>query len=207
MSAGQFLYPEMRRGLSLVALAGFVVATLFLAGAIHITTILLVPEVAGSDGWSRLAQFAGEGKFVEVPTDGSNAAGVTGLDPLFLNGACGIDVGDNPAAISLDAGGLFWSLALYDPQGTITFSLNDRTASEGQMRMLVATPEQNAELKQASQPADDQTIVVETQSDELIALLRVFAPTASARRSAGRVLEQAGCARAPIDAGDSTSGG
>jgi len=60
--------------------------------------------------------------------------------------------------------------------------------------MLVATAEQNADLKQASQPDDDQTIVVEAQSDELIALLRIFAPTASARRNAARILEQAGCA-------------
>jgi len=123
VSAGQFLYPQTRRSVSPMALAGFAVATLFLAGAIHISTILLVPEVAQSDGWSRLAGFAGEGKFAEVPTDGSNAAGVTGLDPLFLNGACGIDLSDNPAAISLEASGLFWSLALYDAQGTITFSL------------------------------------------------------------------------------------
>jgi uncharacterized membrane protein len=206
MSADHFLYPELRRGLSLTAMAGFLVATLFLAGAIHITTILLVPQVAESDGWSRLAQFAGEGKFVEVPTDGSNTSGVTGLDPLFLNGACGIDLGDNPAAISLDASGLFWSLALYDPQGTITFSLNDRTATEGRMQMLVVDAALGVPVQPAS-PQGDDTIVVEAHSERLIALLRLFAPTPSARREAGRILARAGCAPSPAAAPGAGSAG
>jgi uncharacterized membrane protein len=190
-----------------MAIAAFVVGTLCLAGAVHISTILLVPEVAEADGWSRLAAVAGERKFAEIRDGGSGAGAVPGLDPMFLNGACSIDLSENPAAISLEARGLFWSLALYDPQGTITFSLNDRTATEGRMRMLVVDAAQNAELEQSLRPEDDQTIVVEAESDRLIALLRLFAPTPSARRGAASILEQAGCAPASIEAESPASGG
>ena len=39
---------------------------LLLAGAIHISTILLVPRFAETDGWSRLAPLAGTDRFREI---------------------------------------------------------------------------------------------------------------------------------------------
>ena len=54
-----------------------------------------------------------------------------------MNGACRLDLGEAPAGIAVDARDRFWSLALYDPKGTIIFSLNDRTAVEGRLDMIV----------------------------------------------------------------------
>jgi hypothetical protein len=95
MSAATMFAALPRFRFPLGAVAIFVAATLFLSGAVHICTILLIPMVAETDGWSRLAAFAGEDEFVEVraPAPGPAAAGaapatVAGLDPLFVTGAC-----------------------------------------------------------------------------------------------------------------------
>ena len=45
----------------LAELATFLGGVLFLAGAIHILAILLVPALAERDGWSRLVAFGGTG--------------------------------------------------------------------------------------------------------------------------------------------------
>jgi uncharacterized membrane protein len=174
--------------------AAFVVAVLFLAGAIHICAILLIPTFARTDGWSRLAAFAGEDRFVEIPVAGGGSApGVAGLDPLFVNGACRVQLSENPVALTVRARDRFWSLALYDRNGTIVFSLNDRTAVEGRLDMVVANAAQNARIKAAMRAGLQQSILVEAPSNDLIALLRLFAPTASAQAEARSILAEAEC--------------
>jgi uncharacterized membrane protein len=197
--------PRLR--LRLGAPAAFITGVLLLAGAVHISAILLVPAVAQNDGWSRLAAVAGAEGFAEIRVTGSRAANVIGLDPLFVNGACRLELAGAPAALAVEAGESFWSLALYDRQGTIVFSLNDRTALEGRLDMLVVTPAQSAELRHAPPPNIEQTVVVESQTDDLIALLRLFAPTANAQADAREMLAAAECIPAPLVATDEFSGG
>ncbi len=180
-------------------MAGFLLGTLFLAGAIHICTILLVPMLARNDGWSRLAPVAAEGRFAELPVVGPGAVKVAGLDPLFVNAACRLRLGEAPAAIAVAARERFWSLALYDPTGTVIFSLNDRTAVEGRLEMLVVTPAQNAELRQGAPATGDQTVVVEARTEDVVALLRLFAPTSTAQAEARRILAAAECVSAPLE--------
>lgn len=177
--------------------ASFVIGAALLAGAIHIVVILAVPYLAESDGWSRLVPHAGQDMFKELSTLGPAEGGVPGLDPLFVNGACKLDLTDAPAGIAVDARDRFWSVALYDPRGVIVFSLNDRTATQGRLDMIVVNGEQNARLKESPTIEVEQTIVAESPSDELIALLRLYAPTALARDDARRILAQSECLPAP----------
>lgn len=170
----------------------FLTGILLLAGTIHIGTILLVPAVAKSDGWSRLAAFARQDRFAEIPVIGAGDT-VAGLDPLFVNGACRVQLGESPAGITVEARDRFWSLALYDRRGTIIFSLNDRTAVDGRLDMIVVNAAQSAELKKSLSADLQQSIVVEGQSNDLIALLRLFAPTAAAQQEARRIIGQAEC--------------
>jgi uncharacterized membrane protein len=198
--------PAYRLGEPLGGIAAFLLGTLFLAGAIHICTILLVPLMARADGWSRLAPFAGRARFAEIPAVGDAAGKVAGLDPLFVTGACRLRLAAAPGAITVSARERFWSLAIYDPKGTIIFSLNDRTAADGRLDMLVANPAQTAELRQVPPGEADQTVMVEAQSNDLIALLRLFAPTPAAQAEARRILAQAECLPAPLEAASSPSG-
>ena len=208
MSAVTIFEPARGFRFPLGAIATFGVGTLFLSAVIHICTILLIPIVAEADGWSRLATVAGEDEFTEVSFGRARPAAnapeaaniVAGLDPLFLTGACRVDLAGAPFGITVDARDRFWTLALYDPKGTIIFSLNDRTAANGALDMLVVTPAQNAELKKSPPAGIDQTIVVESATDDLIAILRLFAPTPEAQAVARPILAGAECLPAPLDA-------
>ena len=193
-------WPRLRLG----GVATFVVGTLLAAGAVHICAILLVPMFAKADGWSRLIPFAGEDRFSEIPTASGEVAG---LDPLFVNGACRLNLAEAPAGITVDARDRFWSVALYDPNGAIVFSLNDRTAIEGRLDMIVVDPAQSAKLKRAPSEEIEMTIVAESPSNDLIALLRLFAPTRTAQEDARRILARAECLPAPSVIPESASDG
>lgn len=189
------------------AIVAFATGIALLAGAIHICVILLVPALAKTDGWSRLVAFAGEDRFTEIPFSPAGSTGVAGLDPLFVNGACRVHLTDAPYGITVDARDRFWSVALYDPRGAIDFSLNDRTAIEGRLDMIIVNAAQNLLLKNAPPLEVEQTIVTESPSDDLIALLRLFAPTRTAQEDARRILARAECLPAPAVIPGPPSGG
>lgn len=170
----------------------FALGVLILAGIVHIAAIFLVPVVAENDGWSRIARVAGEGRFAEVALTPSADAVVPGLDPLFVHGACRLHLGEGPASIGVEESERFWSLALYDTHGTVIFSLNDRTATDGRLDMLIVNPVQAAQLK-AEAASLGETVVVESPSDELVALVRFYAPVRSMVSEAREALKKAPC--------------
>ena len=137
-----------------------------------------------------------------------DANGVAGLDPLFVNGACRINLGDAPAGITVDASDRFWSVALYDPQGAIVFSLNDRTAVEGRLDMIVVNAEQNAQAEEIADGRDrddDRDGEPVGRSDRAAPALRADArPRARMRAGSWREAE---CLPAPSVIPATASGG
>ncbi|WP_128292581.1 DUF1254 domain-containing protein [Afifella aestuarii] len=179
-------------------LLAWLLAIFLLAASIHIVVIFLVPRLASSDGWSKLAAVTTEAGFTLLPPDGQGPA-IAGLDPLFVHGACRISLKDAPASLSFSGPNSFWSLALYQRRGTVLFSVNDRTAIDGRLDMLIVDPIQNAQLKETTSAALDQTIVVEAAQPDLIALVRFYAPTPRERQVAIEHLQAAECVPAPLE--------
>lgn len=186
------LLDRLSDGVTVRNVVSTLLAIILLSTAIHIVAVLLVPRFATADGWSRLSDFAEVGDFREMPTGADNQV-LPGLDPMFVHGSCFLDLDIAPVVLSLTAPDRFWSLALYNDEGIATFSLNDRTAQDGTLDMLVVTPIQTAQLKENPPEDIDDIIVVETQSDSLIAIFRLYAPNPELRRLSQQALEAAIC--------------
>ena len=183
-------YPD--EVLSLGGIVAFGLGVLMLAGIVHIAAIFLVPVLAENDGFSRMARVAGEGSFTEVTLMPSGSGAMPGLDPLFLHGTCRLHLAEGPVSIGVQESERYWSLALYDTHGTVVFSLNDRTATDGRLDMLILNPVQAAQLK-AEAGSLGETVVVESPSDELVALARFYAPVRSVTGEAREALRKATC--------------
>jgi len=168
-----------------------------LAAAVHIVVIFMVPRMTTSDGWWRLANASDNQGFSLLAPDGEGPS-TTGLDPLFVHGSCRLSLKEAPASLSFSGPNSFWSLALYLKRGTVLFSVNDRTAVDGKLDMLVVDPIQNAMLKESAGAELDQTIVVESPQEDLVALVRFYAPTPRDRQIAVEHLQAAECTPAPI---------
>jgi uncharacterized membrane protein len=178
--------------------AALALTIMLVAGIVHVVTVFLVPLYVPADGWTRLARLAGSGSFGVLEDKARRRPAIPGLDPLFVHAACRIDLSDAAARLALRAPDRLWSLALFDPRGVIVFSLNDRTATAGEMAMLVVTPEQNAQLKEAPPEGIEETIVVESDATDLVALVRLHAPSEGARRAAREIAAAAECSALPL---------
>jgi uncharacterized membrane protein len=173
-------------------------AILLVAGIVHIVTIFLVPKYVPADGWTRLADQSSTDRFTILEDQERNRPVVPGLDPLFVHASCRLDLSEAPAQLTLIAPDRFWSLALFDPRGVIVFSLNDRTALGGELHMLVATPAQHAQLREHPPQGIEETIVVQSEATDLIALVRLYAPSEGARQAARQIGAAASCPAFPL---------
>ena len=146
------------------AITGFVpwaLATLAIAGATHIVSILAMPRLAPKDAFARMAELAPTLANTPLPS-----AGAPFDDPALAQGVCRFDLTKGPArlraALEPEELMLFSFQSRY---GEIFYSMTDRGATHGRLDVLVLT---RAQLDRVEQDDDE---------DELPQELRVVAPT------------------------------
>ncbi len=175
------------------------------AGIVHITAVMLVPHFAEKDAWSRLEVSAGYfsfkilemGKMLESgqieETGKVGEANLTGLDPLFVQAACRVQTTGAPVEIKFSDPDRFWSLGVYNHLNGVIFSLNDRTVERGNARFLLVTATQNSRIRERDPLAFERNIIVETDQDELVVVLRIYAPSAIDQAQVTDLLTGASC--------------
>jgi uncharacterized membrane protein len=87
----------------------------------------------------------------------------------------------------------FWSLAVFDRRGRNIYSLNDRSAENSALDLVIATSVQVAELKQEPREDLQSSIVIENPANSGFALLRVFVADPTLAEQATEALRKADC--------------
>jgi len=150
------------------------------AGIVHIAILLLLPSLAERGPWQRLAATAGHYRFVAV--NGENAPSsptIRPVDPFFDEAACRFDLRDGVVHIHAPGHVPFWSMSVYDRRGENIYSLTDRTATDGDLDLVIATPAQLIEVKKDIPNDFEKSIFVETDTRKGIALVRSLIPDGS----------------------------
>lgn len=163
------------------------------AGIVHIAVLLLIPSYSQRDAWAALAE-AGE-LYAPVRIDATQGRGaiVASVDPLFDAVACRFDLEEGPVRLSASRQVPFWSVSVYDRIGQNVFSLTDRTSADGLLDLVVATPVQMIELRNALPPDFAQSVFVEANIREGIAVVRSFVADDSWEPTVARYLERIDC--------------
>lgn len=177
----------MRRSILLSVAIGLVGAAL-----LHIVTILSLPLFTGRDAYSRVLGLYEMDSFFPL----TNTPGPTGLaneDPYLRTAVCGFSVTSGPARFRASGAVPFWSLAIFDAQSNEVFSMNDQTAVNGKLDLVMATPLQLVDLRKSAPAALSQSILVSMPQEEGYAVLRTLAPTDSFEEGARNFLAQATC--------------
>ncbi|RIK87104.1 MAG: DUF1254 domain-containing protein [Hyphomicrobiales bacterium] len=162
------------------------------AGIVHIAVLLLVPAYSERDAWSALSQQANFYRLVRLdPPDAPPLIG--SLDPLSDAVACRFDLTDGVMQLHGEGSAPYWSVSVYDRTGLNIFSLNDRSSPRGRLDFVVATPTQMISLRNALPPELDESVFVEADIGEGIAVVRTFAPDESFEPSVSAWLRGIGC--------------
>jgi len=156
---------------------------LALLGAIivHIVVLLLVPFYADNSMMARLeAQsetLGGDGQFIALDDDNPL---MIRLDPAFRIRACPIDLTEGPVHLIAQGDVPFWSLSLYNQEGSNLYSVNKRTMADAALDLVVGTALQIIDYKryQATQTQEQgNSVLTQHNIGKGFVVLRAYTPS------------------------------
>ena len=168
-----------------------VVATLVLAGVVHLSAILAIPALAERDAYSRLSRGL-DSDNAELIASGGESTWLPYPDPAVSVSACIYDLAQGPVRVSTQVAGLFQSLSLHSRRG-IFFAVTDRAAVRGSLEVVVMTGEQHAQaVAEEDEPSSDVRVVSPTPTG--LVVVRLLAATPSQKPEADARARAVTCA-------------
>ncbi|MEM7303637.1 MAG: DUF1254 domain-containing protein [Pseudomonadota bacterium] len=146
-----------------------------LAGIIHIVVVLLVPNYAPRDAWSKISAVSPGWQLIRLNSIEGKSDLLPLLDPKFRVAACRFSLDDSALRIQTAAKLPFWSVAVFDRFGKNVYSFNDRTAVENRLDLVVVNPVQMSLVRQDPPAVLDKAVLVEADIDEGFVVVRALA--------------------------------
>lgn len=164
-----------------------------LGGIIHIIVILTLPRLAEETVWTRIAALDAANHMVILPAVAPGQPNPLGLDPALIYGLCSIDLANGPAYLSGVLPDAFWSVALYNEAGIVTYSTTNRDGIGQILELGIFNAAQTRLLAQQQLDVAEGLLVVESASDKLFALVRLIPPHPAMRQRFAAELSEASC--------------
>ncbi|WP_400766240.1 hypothetical protein [Methylosinus sporium] len=174
-------------------------ATLCVAGSVHIVSVLLMPEVAPRNAYARLLAAA---QSAETTANGvallPRAAPGTEVTPFedsaFVEGVCLFDLSKGLLRVRADADPEdLLALSFHARTGRIFHSATDRSAIKGKIDVLVGDARQIEAVEGEDEEAPPSQVHVTAPSMRGFVLLRSLAKRASDRERAEQRLRAVSC--------------
>jgi len=147
-----------------------------LGGIIHLVVILALPLLAEQNVWTRVAGLDADNRMTILPPVAAGAPNPLHLDPDIIYGLCRLDLTQGPAYLSGVLPEAFWSVALVDRAGTITYSTTNRDGIGQTLEMGIFNAAQTRLLARQQIDIEEGLLVIESPSDAIFALVRLAPP-------------------------------
>jgi uncharacterized membrane protein len=167
---------------------------IILAGLVHISIVLLIPKLGTRDAWAFLSNRTDLFAFTRLKPEESGSA-ITEVDPFFTYGVCRFELSEAPLKMEGPLTTTFWSASVFDENGSVIYSLNNRTAIDNKLDLLIVNPLQTLELQEA-QPEDvESSVVIEAGIERGFVIIRVLEPDNSWVTDSDAFFSEIKCAR------------
>lgn len=171
----------------------WLVAGAVLGGLIHIIVILSLPALAEQSVWSRVETLDADSRMVILPAVIAGEPNPLGLDPELVYGLCRVDLATGPAYVSGVLPDAFWSVALFNPSGIVTYSTTNRDGIGQTLELGIFNAAQTRLLAQQQLDIAEGLLVVESVSDQLLILVRLAPPHQAMRQRFEQELSKVDC--------------
>jgi uncharacterized membrane protein len=154
----------------------YVLAGTLLGLAIHLVVILALPALAGNGVFARLAAIDTAGKTQLIPVPAAGEPNPFRLDPGLSYAVCRLDLRNGPGELAgvLPVG--FWSVAVYDPAGTVIYSTTNRDSIGQSLDLGVFDAAQTRLLAEQKINIAAGLLIVESKTDDVFVVVRLAPP-------------------------------
>jgi len=171
-----------------------VVMGLVLAGVVHIAIVLLIPQYGTRDAWAFLSSRTDLFAFTRLKVNETGST-IAEVDPFFAYGVCRFDLDENGMKMTGPLTASFWTASVFDEDGAVVYSLNNRTAIDGRLDLLILNPLQTLEVRESESNVVETSVVIEAAIRRGFLIVRVLQPAESWETKNDEFFDSANCER------------
>lgn len=175
----------------------WLLAGVVLGGIIHLIVILTLPNLAPETVWTRITALNAQNRMLVLPKVEPGQPNPLGLDPELAYGVCQVDLSEGPAYLNGLLPDAFWSLAVFNEAGIVTYSTTNRDGIGQTLDLGIFNAAQTRLLAQQQIDISEGLLVVETLSNKLFMLVRLAPPHQSMRQRFEQKLAAVTCGTKP----------
>ncbi len=175
----------------------WLLAGALLGGVVHLVAVLILPQTATQDAYSRLTPIAQVNTVATVPQPTPQNEVMPYMDPAFASAVCRYDLSTGPIKLTVPVSPAYTSVSFYTRRGVAYYAINDRSAGRRQIELQLMTAAQRAELLEEEDVTAADRLIVESPSDTGLILMRALAPEPGLMPVARAVLSTATCRPEP----------
>jgi uncharacterized membrane protein len=171
----------------------WLLAGALLGGIVHLMTVLILPNTATQDAYSRLVPIAPVNAVAAVPPPSPQNAVMPFMDPAFAAAVCRYDLSNGPLKLSAPVSTAYISVSFYTRRGVAYYAINDRAAGRRVIELDLMTSAQRSELPEDEEVTAADRLIVESPSTTGLIVLRALAPEPGQMATARNALAAARC--------------
>jgi uncharacterized membrane protein len=164
-----------------------------LGGIVHLATVLILPNLATQDAYSRLAPIAPVNAVAPLPSPTAETAAIPFLDPAFAMAVCRYDLTEGPIKLSVPVSPAYTSVSFYTRSQVAYYAINDRAAGRRIIELDLMTSEQRADLPGDEEVTAADRLIVESPTVTGLIMIKALAPEAGMLPAARSALAGARC--------------
>jgi uncharacterized membrane protein len=168
-----------------------------LGGVVHLATVLLLPNMATQDAYSRLTPLTPVNKVVPVPAPSPDKATMPFMDPAFAMAVCRYDLTDAPLKFSVPISQAYTSVSFYTRSDIAYYAINDRAAGRRVIELDLMTPDQHNDLPDNEEITAADRLIVESPTNTGLIVIKALAAEPGLLASAQNLLASAKCQPQP----------
>lgn len=168
-------------------------AGLVLGAIIHIAVILLLPALAPTVAWDRLAALGAADGPVILPVPAPGEDNPLRLDPALAYAACQIDLSEGPGSVAGPLPQSFWSVVVYNRAGVVIYSTTNRDGIGTRLDLGIFNQAQTRLLAEQKLDIAAGLLIVESPTDTVSVVVRLAPPHPVNRARYERALAGLSC--------------
>jgi len=171
----------------------WILGAILLGGIVHLSTVLVMPQAATQDAYSRLAPLAPVNAMVPLAPPAGQDAIMPFMDPAFALAVCRYDISRAPLKLTAPVSQAYTSVTFYTRNSVAYYAINDRAAGRRTIELDLMTAEQHAQVPEEEDVTAADRLIIESPTTTGLIVLRALAAEPGLMPMARSVLASAQC--------------
>jgi uncharacterized membrane protein len=176
----------------------WILGAILLGGIVHLSTVLVLPQAAAQDAYSRLVPLTTVNAMVPLAAPTAEASIMPFMDPAFSAAVCRYDLSSGSIKLNAPLSQAYTSVTFYTRNSVAYYAIDDRAAGRRAIELDLMTPEQHAQVPEEEDVTAADRLIIESPTTTGLIVLRALAPEPGLLAMAHRALAGAQCHIGPV---------